>query len=78
MFIQIAPKVKVYVTDDDLKFIKAHLTESFISTKLSPEDTIRARRLADKAIFVRKKLDDAMQYQINRKIRIMYDGKRPS
>jgi ribosomal protein S13 len=76
MFIQIAPKVKVYVTDDDLEFIKAHSSESFRSNQLSPENILRVRRLADKAIFVRKKLDNDMQYQINRKIRIMYDSKR--
>ena len=76
MFIQIAPKVKVYVTDDDLAFIKAHSSESFRSNQLSPENILRARRLADKAIFVRKKLDNDMQYQINRKIRIIYDSKR--
>ena len=76
MFIQIAPKVKVYVTDDDLEFIKAHSSESFRSNQLSPENILRVRRLADKAIFVRKKLDNDMQYQINRKIRIIYDSKR--
>jgi ribosomal protein S13 len=76
MFIQIAPKVKVYITDDDLEFIKAHSSESFRSNQLSPENILRVRRLADKAIFVRKKLDNDMQYQINRKIRIMYDSKR--
>ena len=76
MFIQIAPKVKVYVTDDDLEFIKAHSSESFRSNQLSPENILRVRRLADKAIFVRKKLENDMQYQINRKIRIMYDSKR--
>lgn len=34
-----------------------------------------AQRLADKAIFVRKKLDAGFQYQINRRIRIMYEHK---
>ena len=31
MFIQIAPKAKVYVTDTDVEFIKAHALESFRS-----------------------------------------------
>jgi hypothetical protein len=75
MFIQIAPKARVYVTDTDVKFIQAHALESFRSDQLSPEDADRAKRLADKAIFVRKKLDAGFQYQINRKIRVLYDNK---
>jgi hypothetical protein len=78
MFIQIAPMVKVYVTDEDIVFIKARSLDSFRSNELSPEDANTARRLADKAIFVRKKLEDHMQYQLNRRIRIMYDSKRSS
>jgi hypothetical protein len=69
MFIQIAPRAKVYVTDTDVEFIRAHATESFRSDQLSPEDADRAKRLADKAIFVRKKLADGFQYQLNRVIR---------
>ena len=69
MFIQIAPRAKVYVTDTDVEFIRAHATESFRSDQLSPEDANRAKRLADKAIFVRKKLADEFQYQLNRAIR---------
>ena len=49
MFIQIAPRAKVYVTDTDVEFIRAHATESFRSDQLSPEDADRAKRLADKA-----------------------------
>ena len=59
MFIQIAPKARVYVTD------------------LTPEDADRAKVLADKAVFVRKKLDAGMQYALNRKIRfVAHDGKK--
>jgi hypothetical protein len=75
MFIQIAPKARVYVTDTDVKFIRAHALDSFRSDQLSPEDADRAKRLADKAIFVRKKLDAGFQYQINRRIRIIYEHK---
>ena len=75
MFIQIAPRAKVYVTDADVEFIRQHVRESFRSDQLSPEDADRAKRLADKAIFVRKKLDTGYQYQINRRIRIMYEHK---
>ena len=76
MFIQIAPKARVYVTDDDAKFIKKHLRASFRSKDLTAEDADRAKRLADKAVFVRKKLDDDMQYALNRKIRIIDEHKQ--
>ena len=78
MFIQIAPRARVYVTDTDVKFIQAHAQESFRSDQLSPEDADRAKKLADKAIFVRKKFDNHVQYELNRKIRISHDNKRTS
>ena len=76
MFIQIAPKARVYVTDRDVEFIRAHATESFRSDQLSPEDADRAKRLADKAIFVRKKLDTHMQYALNRKIKFVANDRK--
>ena len=71
MFIQIAPKVKVYVTDSDMEFIQTHWRASFRGNDLSPEQQDQAKRLADKAIFVRKKLDNDVQYALNRQIRIV-------
>jgi len=71
MFIQIAPKVKVFVTEEDMLFIRSHSHDSFRSDQLTPEYADRAKRLADKAIFVRKKLDTGVQYALNRKIRIV-------
>tara|TARA_Y100001958_G_C20881564_1_gene311591 strand:+ start:256 stop:489 length:234 start_codon:yes stop_codon:yes gene_type:complete len=71
MFIQIAPKARVYVTDEDVNFIKQHSQGSFKSNDLTPEDADRAKVLADKAVFVRKKLDAGMQYALNRKIRFV-------
>ena len=76
MFIQIAPKAKVYVTDTDVVFIKAHALESFRSDQLSPEDADRAKKLADKAVFVRKKLDADMQYALNRKIKFVANDRK--
>ena len=76
MFIQIAPRAKVYVTDTDVEFIRAHTTESFRSDQLSPEDADRAKRLADKAIFVRKKLDIHTQYALNRKIKFVANDRK--
>ena len=73
MFIQIAPRVKVFVTDADMAFILQHRSESFRGNDLTPEEQDQAKRLADKAIFVRKKLDTGVQYALNRKIRIVRD-----
>ena len=76
MFIQIAPKARVYVTEQDVEFIREHSLESFRSNELSPEDAERAKKLADKAVFVRKKLDDDMQYALNRKIRFVANDRK--
>tara|TARA_B100000900_G_C20531316_1_gene696443 strand:+ start:226 stop:459 length:234 start_codon:yes stop_codon:yes gene_type:complete len=71
MFIQIAPKAMVYVTDSDMEFIKNHWNVSFRNSQLSLPDQDKVKKLADKAIFVRKKLDTDIQYALNRKIRIV-------
>ena len=76
MLIEIAPKARVYVTDTDFEFIKAHALESFRSDQLSPEDADRAKKLADKAVFVRKKLDNHTQYALNRKVRFVADDRK--
>ena len=76
MFIQIAPRAKVYVTDTDVKFIKDHALEPFRSDRLSSDDADRAKRLADKAVFVRKKLDTHTQYALNRKIRFVANDRK--
>ena len=46
------------------------------SDQLSPEDADRAKKLADKAVFVRKKLDDHTQYALNRKIKFVANEKK--
>ena len=76
MFIEIAPKARVYVTASDFQFIKAHASGSFRSDQLSPEDADRAKKLADKAVFVRKKLDTHMQYALNRKIKFVANDRK--
>ena len=76
MYIQIAPRVKVYVTDFDLEFIEQHWRHSFRASQLTPGQKEQAKRLADKAIFVRKKLDTDTQYALNRRIRIVRDVKK--
>ncbi len=76
MYIQIAPKARVYVTDEDVEFIRQHMTESFKASQLSAGDVDRAKRLADKAVFVRKKLDQDTQYALNRKIRFVANERK--
>jgi hypothetical protein len=74
MFIQIAPKVRVYVTEKQLAFIQAHSDHTFRNSDLSAEQMEMAKLLADKAVFVRKKLDNDVQYALNRRIRFVRDG----
>ena len=76
MFIQIAHKAKVYVTDTDVEFIKTHASHPFRSSALSQEDADRAKVLADKAVFVRKKLDNDTQYALNKKIKFVANDRK--
>ena len=66
----------MYVTDEDVEFIREHSQDSFRSNQLSTEDADRAKRLADKAVFVRKKLDNDMQYALNRKIKFVANDRK--
>ena len=74
MFIQIAPKVKVFVTKKQIEFIRNHSEHSFRSTQLQADHVQLAKVLADKAIFVRKKLDNDVQYALNKRIRFVRNG----
>ena len=75
MFIQIAPKVRVFITDPQIKFFnKYRHRESFRNSDLNIEETTMAKILADKSLFVRKKLDDDVQYAVNRRVRFVDDG----
>ena len=70
MFVQIAPHVKVFLTREQVAFVEKYQhTESFTDRSLSPEEARLAQVLGDKSIFVRKKLADGFQYQLNRAIR---------
>jgi len=76
MFVQIAPHVKVFLTKEQVAFVEKYQhVESFTDSSLSPEESRLARVLGDKAIFVRKKLDDGMQYALNRRIRFVKNVK---
>ena len=77
MFVQIAPHVRVFLTNIQIDFINKYKDkESFRSTDLQPEEVEIARILGDKSIFVRKKLDIGVQYALNRRIRFVNDAKK--
>jgi len=77
MFVQIAPHVRVFLTNIQIEFVNKYKDkESFRSTDLLPEEIEIARILGDKSIFVRKKLDIGVQYALNRRIRFVKDAKK--
>ena len=70
MFIKIAPKVRVYLPKEQLQFIdKYRKYDFFRNSQLEVNEINIAKSLADKSIFVRKKLDNDVQYALNRKVR---------
>ena len=71
MFIQIVQGVRVFVSEKQLEFISRHRNDTFKSTELPAEEIETARVLADKAVFVRKKLDSGVQYTLNRRIKFI-------
>ena len=75
MFVQIAPHVRVFLTNVQIEFVNKYKDkESFRSTDLQPEEVEIARILGDKSIFVRKKLDIGVQYALNRRIRFVQNA----
>jgi len=76
MYVQIAPRCRVWISDTELEFVKDHSDGSFRNTQLQPLEVEIAKRLADKAIFVRKKLDGDVQYALNRRIRFVRNEKQ--
>ena len=77
MFVQIAPHVRVFLTNVQIEFVNKYKDkESFRSTDLQPEEVELARILGDKSIFVRKKLDNDVQYALNRKVRFNNGSKK--
>ena len=77
MFVQIAPHVRVFLTNVQIEFVNKYKDkESFRSTDLQPEEVEIARILGDKSIFVRKKLDIGVQYALNRRIRFVKNAKK--
>ena len=71
MFVQIAPHVKVFLTGTDSICGEIPTLESFTDKNLVHRRCTHGQSLGDKAIFVRKKIDDGMQYALNRRIRFV-------
>ena len=77
MYIKIAPRARVYATDEQINFIhKYGQRESFRNTDLEAKEILTAKILADKSILVRKKLDVGVQYALNRYIKFVDDDSR--
>tara|TARA_Y100000114_G_scaffold114006_1_gene108000 strand:+ start:3663 stop:3896 length:234 start_codon:yes stop_codon:yes gene_type:complete len=73
MYVQIAPRCRVWLSEKDVEFIKKHSDRPFVNTDLEPLEMETAKILGDKSIFVRKKLDNGVQYALNRRIRFVRD-----
>ena len=75
MYIQIAPKVRVYVNDEQMAFINKYREyEYFRNTNLEIDEIEIAKLLANKSLLVRKKLDNDVQYALNKHIRFVDDA----
>ena len=77
MFVQIAPHVRVFLTNIQIEFVNKYRKYDFFrSSQLEVYEINIAKSLADKSIFVRKKLDNDVQYALNRKIRFNNGSKK--
>ena len=72
MYIKIAQGVHVWITNEQLKFINKYKNyPSFRKSNLEITELEIAKILADKSIFVRKKLDNDVQYAVNRRVKFV-------
>ena len=76
MHVQIAPRCRVWITAAELDFVRTYSGQTFRNTDLQPLEVEMAKRLADKAIFVRKKLDTDVQYALNRRIKFVQNANK--
>ena len=75
MFINISQKVRVYISDDQLKFLNKYSKKKhFLQKDLSVTEVSIAKLLSAKSVLVRKKLTTDTQYAVNRSIRIFDHG----
>ena len=71
---QIARGVRVHITKEEYDFIVSIRDKMpFIISNLPIEQQTIAQRLADKSIFVRKKLTTTTQCNLNKNIRFLYE-----
>ena len=77
MYIQISPQARVYITQEQIDFInKYRKYDSFRNTNLEIHEIHIAKILADKSVLVRKKLDDDVQYALNRYVKFVDNGNK--
>ena len=70
---QIARGVRVHITKQEYDFVQNIADKvPFIIEELPIEQQAVAQRLADKTIFVRKKLAHTTQYNLNKNIHFIY------
>ncbi len=75
MYIQITPQARVYITQEQIDFVNKYKKyDSFRNTDLEIHEISIAKILADKSVFVRKKLDDDVQYALNRYVKFVNNG----
>ena len=75
MYIQITPQARVYITQEQIDFVNKYKKyDSFRNTDLEIHEINIAKILADKSVFVRKKLDDDVQYALNRYVKFVNNG----
>ena len=77
MFIKIAPGVQVRINNVEHLFINKYKNHgSFRNSELDITEIEVAKVLASKSIFVRKKLDNDIQYAVNRYIKFVSNANR--
>ena len=77
MYIKITPGVQVWITNEQLNFINKYKNHgSFRNSELDITEIEVAKVLASKSIFVRKKLDNDIQYAVNRYIKFVSNANR--
>jgi len=77
MYIKITPGVHVWITNEQLNFINKYKNHgSFRNSELDITEIEVAKVLASKSIFVRKKLDNDIQYAVNRYIKFVSNANR--
>ncbi len=63
------------MTQEQIDFIKKYRNyDSFRNTNLEVHEINIAKILADKSVLVRKKLDNDVQFALNRYVRFVEDG----